>query len=267
MNEDYTSAVPVTAVGSPVNPRPTWGLKSLVIVTFIVALVPLTTVLFGGDTDDEEIERDVLIASSLISLFWYAGIASIVYFAARTTGGGWPHLGFRSPVFVPGNIFDSVRNKIGRNVRVWLPRMLVVPVAGYALSYVSVVVYSIISTIIGADLLLPDQQVPDEVFDSKVVVALIGASILIAAPLVEEIFFRGFLFGGLRKWLPFFPAALASGFLFSLAHQDTGLVIPFTMVGVVLAYSYEKTGTLFGSISVHFLFNLVSFVIMLALEA
>ena len=54
-----------------------------------------------------------------------------------------------------------------------------------------------------------------------------------------------------------------SGFVFSLAHQDVGLIIPFTLVGIVLAYTYEKTGTLFGSISVHFVFNLVSFALLL----
>ncbi|HWO72064.1 MAG TPA: CPBP family intramembrane glutamic endopeptidase, partial [Dehalococcoidia bacterium] len=74
--------------------------------------------------------------------------------------------------------------------------------------------------------------------------------------------FRGFLYGGLRQRLAMPVAALASGGLFSLAHGDPGLVVPFTLVGAVLAYIYERTGTLLASIGTHFTFNALSFLIL-----
>ena len=82
-------------------------------------------------------------------------------------------------------------------------------------------------------------------------------------PFAEELFFRGFFFAGLRRRLGFILAAMFSGFVFSLAHADLGLILPFTGVGMVLAYSYERTGSLYAPIGIHVLFNLVSFLVLI----
>src|SRR5688572_1752172 len=111
MNDDFAAREPAPIAGSSLSaPPPTWGWKAMLVVTFIVALVPLAGFLAGDDTDEEEIERDVLILSGVISLIWYAGIASVVYFAARWTGGGWPNLGFRPGLVASRSIFARVRN-------------------------------------------------------------------------------------------------------------------------------------------------------------
>ena len=60
--------------------------------------------------------------------------------------------------------------------------------------------------------------------------------------MAEETFFRGFLFGGLEKRLGIFWAALASGFLFSLAHGQVSTLVPFTFVGMMLAWAYVVHG-------------------------
>ena len=80
--------------------------------------------------------------------------------------------------------------------------------------------------------------------------------------MTEEIFFRGFLFGGTRPLIGAMLAALITGFLFSLAHYNPGLVLPFTLIGALLALSYHRSGTLFVPIGAHFFFNLVSFSIL-----
>ena len=53
----------------------------------------------------------------------------------------------------------------------------------------------------------------------------------ITAPLAEEIFFRGFIFGGLRRYMNLATAGAISGFLFALAHGDPGLILPFWGIG------------------------------------
>jgi membrane protease YdiL (CAAX protease family) len=264
MTDDYSLSEPASAFGGPLRPPgATWGPLALLVVTFVVALVPLTAYFSGSSTTDEVIGRDELLAAGLISLGWYSGIASVVYFAARRSGGSWRNVGLRPAFFATRNVFDSVRGAIDRAVHVRLPRFFIVPVLGYAIAYAGVVAYSVVTVILGLDSLEPDNQIPSEVFDDNLVIGVMAAGVLVAAPVVEEIFFRGFLFGGLRRRLPFLPAAVVSGVLFSLAHGDLGLVVPFTLVGVVLAYTYEKTGTLYGAISVHFLFIFVSFSILL----
>ena len=92
---------------------------------------------------------------------------------------------------------------------------------------------------------------------------MIGVAVVGAAPFAEELFFRGFLYGGLRRRLSVLPAALLSGVLFAIAHLDPGLIVPFTLVGFVLAFTYERTGTLVAPIGVHFVFNLLSFLALL----
>ena len=63
----------------------------------------------------------------------------------------------------------------------------------------------------------PEQNdVADQLgFDENTFAAIAAAVlIVVAAPICEEIFFRGFFFGGMRSRMPFWPAALISAALF-----------------------------------------------------
>jgi uncharacterized protein len=86
--------------------------------------------------------------------------------------------------------------------------------------------------------------------------------IVIAAPLSEEICFRGMVFGGLRTRLPAWAAALISGLIFGLLHALTGLsaVPPLMAFGVILALLYEKTGSIVPGIILHMLNNSVALI-------
>ena len=70
--------------------------------------------------------------------------------------------------------------------------------------------------------------------------------IAVAAPIAEEIFFRGMLFGGLRRRLSTFAAAAISALVFGGLHAATGVtaVPPLIVFGFVLALLYERTGSL-----------------------
>jgi CAAX protease family protein len=87
--------------------------------------------------------------------------------------------------------------------------------------------------------------------------------VILVAPICEEIFFRGFLFKGLRRRFSTWPAALISGAFFGLVHfggLDFLLIIPsLCLVGVALALVYERRQSLLASIAAHATFNLVGF--------
>lgn len=92
-----------------------------------------------------------------------------------------------------------------------------------------------------------------------------GALIVAIVPVCEEIFFRGFFFGGLRQRLPFAAAALISALLFGAVHLgDVNLVaaLQLTAFGAVLAWLYEETGSLWASISLHALNNTIAFTLL-----
>jgi membrane protease YdiL (CAAX protease family) len=84
--------------------------------------------------------------------------------------------------------------------------------------------------------------------------------IVIAAPISEEICFRGMLFGGLREKLPRLAAALIAAAIFGALHALTGIsaVPPLIAFGFVLALLYEKTGSIVPCILLHMLNNSVA---------
>jgi membrane protease YdiL (CAAX protease family) len=87
---------------------------------------------------------------------------------------------------------------------------------------------------------------------------LVFVNAVTVIPFLEEILFRGALFRALRTRVPFLPAALCSGFLFSACHFNLAGLIPILALAVFLAYAYERTGSLWAPIFLHALFNLVN---------
>jgi membrane protease YdiL (CAAX protease family)/uncharacterized RDD family membrane protein YckC len=106
----------------------------------------------------------------------------------------------------------------------------------------------------------PDQKdiARDLGLDSGIVAAVPAVFLIaVAAPIAEEIFFRGMLFGGLRRRLSTFPAAVISALVFGALHATTGVsaVPPLIVFGFVLALLYEKTGSLVPGMIAHALNN------------
>jgi uncharacterized protein len=95
---------------------------------------------------------------------------------------------------------------------------------------------------------------------TKLVLALVTASV--AAPFVEEIFFRGVLFGWLRTRWGAVPAVLLSAALFSGAHAIPLILASIFVVGLTLAIVYEKTKSTVATMTLHSLFNTVGVVLV-----
>ncbi|HEY1284541.1 MAG TPA: type II CAAX endopeptidase family protein [Solirubrobacterales bacterium] len=83
--------------------------------------------------------------------------------------------------------------------------------------------------------------------------------IVLAAPISEEICFRGMLFGGFRERMSTIPAALISGTIFGALHFSGGVSVvpPLIVFGFVLALLYERTGSIVPGIILHMLNNAV----------
>lgn len=97
--------------------------------------------------------------------------------------------------------------------------------------------------------------------DSVFALVAAGFLVCVVAPVAEELFFRGFLFGALRKrGVPI--AVLVSGGVFGLAHvasSPVGFIVPLATLGMILALLYARTGSLYPSIALHALNNSVAF--------
>ncbi|GAB4246794.1 MAG: hypothetical protein Kow00122_03910 [Thermoleophilia bacterium] len=94
-------------------------------------------------------------------------------------------------------------------------------------------------------------------------ILVMGLLVLVAAPLGEETFFRGFLLQGLARRLRFWPAAVITSALFALAHVWWQLYVPIFILGLAFAWLFWRTGSIWAPIGAHATINGVSFLLAL----
>jgi membrane protease YdiL (CAAX protease family) len=121
----------------------------------------------------------------------------------------------------------------------------------------AIVAYLTFAALYSVLILEPHQEDIAEGFGAIPVQILL---IAIAAPVSEEVCFRGMLFGGLRQRLPRLAAALIAALIFGALHAVTGIsaVPPLIFFGFVLCLLYEKTGSIVPGIILHVLNNSVA---------
>jgi len=78
---------------------------------------------------------------------------------------------------------------------------------------------------------------------------------VIFAPIVEELFFRGFLFQGFRQKYGWGKGILFSSAVFAVAHLDPVALIPTFILGSLLAYMYHRTNSVWPGVILHVLIN------------
>lgn len=87
--------------------------------------------------------------------------------------------------------------------------------------------------------------------------------VVVIAPLCEEMVFRGFIYPLFRKRLGLKWAMAASSALFAALHFSFLAFLPIMVIGMLLAYLYESTGSLMSSICFHVINNAVAVCIVL----
>jgi membrane protease YdiL (CAAX protease family) len=119
--------------------------------------------------------------------------------------------------------------------------------------------YLVVAAVYAAVFGSPHQEDIAESFGALPVQILL---IAVAAPISEEVCFRGMLFGGLRTRLPRLAAALICGLVFGGLHALTGIsaVPPLIAFGFILALLYEKTGSIVPGILLHMLNNSIALI-------
>lgn len=129
-----------------------------------------------------------------------------------------------------------------------------------AAAVVLAVVQGIASNILGHSPKEPQQVVSCV---RGVGLAVLAPIVVVAAPLGEELFFRGFLYQSLRRRFSVWPAAIVSGVFFGLVHLGGVaffLIVPsLAVVGIGLALVFERRQSLLASMAAHAAFNVVGY--------
>ena len=208
----------------------------------IVGLLVIQGVAFGivgFDTDDR-----TEITTALIVTF-IADITTLVALPYLLLGGGrrvwrnevWSRLGLRRPAL---------------STVAWA-------LAAVGLAYLGLGIYLVLVDVLNLDALEPVSTIDDDVIYDHVELAVLVTILAVAiAPITEEIFYRGFMFGGFAKRWGVLTGALLSGLVFAVAHIDVGSIIPFTIIGVVFALVYYRSRNLFAAWGAHVLFNAIA---------
>jgi membrane protease YdiL (CAAX protease family) len=107
-------------------------------------------------------------------------------------------------------------------------------------------------------------DLPQELGAEDSTVALIAVLVMVTllAPITEELFFRGFLFTALRRWVGLLPAALATGVVFGGIHAggtDAQFLVPLMVFGAILCFLYWKTDSLLAPMALHAVNNSLAF--------
>jgi CAAX protease family protein len=151
--------------------------------------------------------------------------------------------------------FQPLRPALGRlGVRRAVPR-------DFGLALLTLFVYYIAAALFASLVLQPEQEdIGGElgVGDPNVLIAVSAVVVIaVVAPVTEELFFRGFLFAGLRSRWPLWPSAVVVGVIFGIVHAPTGLtaVVPLAALGVALCWLYDRTGSLWPCIAAHVVNN------------
>jgi membrane protease YdiL (CAAX protease family) len=86
-------------------------------------------------------------------------------------------------------------------------------------------------------------------------------------PFAEELFFRGVLYTWLREHWSFWPSAIASALLFGAAHGDIAIAAGVAVMGLIQAWVFERSRSLWTTFIIHALNNSVKLLLLYALLA
>lgn len=98
-------------------------------------------------------------------------------------------------------------------------------------------------------------------FDESSIWAMVAAFVIlvVVTPIYEELLFRGFTFRGIAAQTGFWPAAIITSLLFGLAHGQLNVAIDTFILGIASSWLVWNTKSLWPSITLHAIKNLVAF--------
>jgi hypothetical protein len=175
-------------------------------------------------------------------LFYGALLGIVLFFANRHGGRAWARLGLHRP-------------------ELWI--LILMPPAAFLLQVVTGVISAILSPLLGG-MKNPQGCSISQAFGAEPYLAVISLAVI--APVVEEIVFRGFIYGGLRTRLGVAISVIVSAAIFALAHTFSvgGSILllgpSLFVAGVALALVYERTRSLVPGMVLHASFNLIAVV-------
>lgn len=242
--------------------------KGIVLVIGFTILISIglgivTTLLVGSETLIELGSKDLSITefiAEFLDLLTSEGLIQqwlIITFVGMVAGEG---------AFVLGawrfSVFKYRRGWSALGFRPFkVSRVLVLAAVVVLASLLISILYDLLMTSLGED---PSPSITLEFTNTGLGLAIIAILAVVLAPVAEEIFFRGFLFTGIGNRYGYGWGAVISALIFALAHfMQPGAFLPIFLLGLLLAWLYIRTGSIWACIFTHFAYNSLALIFMI----
>ncbi len=164
-------------------------------------------------------------------------------------------------ILVPWKLLKmkTTREELGlRELPTWTD-ILLAPIAFIVFLIASGFIMAVMQAILPSIDWTQEQDVGFNNIISNLDFVLAFLSLVVIAPIAEEVIFRGWLYGKMRRKMSAVPAILIVSLLFGLVHGQWNVgVVVFTM-SIAMCLIRELTGTIWGGILVHMIKNGLAF--------
>ncbi|HVP04972.1 MAG TPA: CPBP family glutamic-type intramembrane protease [Dehalococcoidia bacterium] len=245
--ETTSPGEPESGLTGDVPERVPWGLKdmlkaiAIVVGVVFAASIPIFLLadVVAGDQNIDDSGNALAVEFLASAVFQFTALWTAWRFSVRQFHLDWGALGLRWP----------------KRGIAWLP---------YTLAAGGLFVAGMYGLALDAVGVHPDASLPDAALDNTLPLVIIIVLTVAVAPVVEEIFFRGFIFAGLSRRWGFFWGALGSGTLFGIAHVGNPgyiyLIPPIIVIGAMFAWGYRYSNSIFITMAAHMLFNSIQII-------
>ena len=93
-------------------------------------------------------------------------------------------------------------------------------------------------------------------------IMLAFVTLVVIAPVAEELLFRGYLYGKLRKSVPFWAAAVITSLVFGFVHGQWNVALDVFALSLVMCTLREITGSIWAGVLLHAVKNGLAFYIV-----
>jgi membrane protease YdiL (CAAX protease family) len=216
------------------------------VLASLAAIVLMSPLFAASGSNSQTTLKNVDMRSVLSVLIWWGIILGPILISLRFRG-----LRLES-------IFGVDRMPVGRSLLLGTSLLVSALPMVFVVDYLAVSLLKVNTT--------TDTQEVVRIFESAPNLAQRLPIILLAvviAPVTEELAFRGYLYGVIKRYLGAVPALVLSGLLFALIHLNLSSFFPLFVLASVFALAYELSGSLLVPMSMHALFNTLSLILVL----
>jgi len=210
-----------------------WGLKevgiALLVVFGIYSVVGVVVVL---------LTEDYIFYPSLVYIFVLCPLIALsCWLVVRSKNRGWRELGFK-------------RGDPKRTLTYGGLGALGALMASFGIMLLIALVIYLLG---GSNPLTAEAEQVETITRGQLLLSI--TVVVILAPIFEELFFRGLFYPALRRSLGPTLAIVIDGIIFGALHMRYLSIVPLILVGMILAYVYEKTESLYAPMLTHALYN------------